>query len=136
MSKDLLTVDQVTNLILDSFLELGDSGFNIESCHQNGYSSYVIYDPELIYFSLEEKCNVIDIDEKFETDMKRYLSSLSKLYESIFYNKERITNTNGLEEFNFLTKSIKLSISFKHKPQGYGNLSTKVLVGNEKMIYH
>jgi hypothetical protein len=136
MSKDLLTVDQVTNLILDSFLELGDSGFNIESCHQNGYSSYVIYDPELIYFSLEEKCNVIDIDEKFETDMKRYLSSLSKLYESIFYNKERITNTNGLEEFNFLTKSIKLSISFKHKPQGYGNLNTKVLVGNEKMIYH
>jgi hypothetical protein len=136
MSKDLLTVDQVTNLILDSFLELGDSGFNIESCHQNGYSSYVIYDPELIYFSLEEKFNVIDIDEKFETDMKRYLSSLSKLYESIFYNKERITNTNGLEEFNFLTKSIKLSISFKHKPQGYGNLSTKVLVGNEKMIYH
>jgi len=136
MSKDLLTVDQVTNLILDSFLELGDLGFNIESCHQNGYSSYVIYDPELIYFSLEEKCNVIDIDEKFETDMKRYLSSLSKLYESIFYNKERITNTNGLEEFNFLTKSIKLSISFKHKPQGYGNLNTKVLVGNEKMIYH
>jgi len=29
MSKDLLTVDQVTNLILDSFLELGDLGFNI-----------------------------------------------------------------------------------------------------------
>jgi hypothetical protein len=133
---NLLTVDEVTNLILDCFLELGDLGFNIESCHQNGYSSYVIYDPKLIYFSLEEKCNLIEVDKDFENDMKIYLSSLSKLYDSVFYNKERIINTNGLEELNFLTKSVKLSISFRHKPQGFGNLNSKLLIGNEKMIYY
>lgn len=144
---NLLTVDEVTNLILDCFLELGDLGFNIESCHQNGYSSYVIYDPKLIYFSLDEKCwgsgrvmvencNLIEVDKHFEDNMKIYLSSLPKLYDSVFYNKERIVNTNGLEEFNFLTKSVKLSISFKHKPQGFGNLNSKLLIGNEKMIYY
>lgn len=136
MSKNLLTVDEVTNLILDSFSELADDGFNIESCHQNGYSSYVIYEPKLIYFSLEEKCNLIEVDKDFENDMRIYLSSLSKLYDSVFYNKERIINTNGLEEFNFLTKSVKLSISFRHKPQGFVNLNTKLLIGNEKMIYY
>lgn len=77
-----------------------------------------------------------EVDKDFENDMKIYLSSLSKLYDSVFYNKERIINTNGIEEFNFLTKSVKLSISFRHKPQGFGNLNTKLLIGNEKMIYY
>lgn len=133
---NLLTETEITNLILDSFLDLTDEGFHIESCHQNGYSSYVIYDPELIYFTLESNKDIREIDEDYESKMKRYLSSLSKLYDSIYYNKERIVNTKGLEDFDFKSNSSKLEISFNHQLQGFGNLSTKILVGNEKLIYY
>lgn len=133
---NLLTETEITNLILDCFLDLTDEGFHIESCHQNGYSSYVIYDPELIYFTLECNKDIRDIDEDYESKMKRYLSSLSKLYDSIYYNKERIVNTKGLEDFDFKSNSSKLQISFNHQLQGFGNLSTKILVGNEKLIYY
>ena len=134
--KNLPTLEEVNNLILDSFLELSDDGFHIESCHQNGYSSYVIYNPNLIYFNLDNRSNLIEVDEDFEKNMEIFLSSLSRVYYSFFYNKERIINTQGLENFDLMNNSARLDISFRHQPQGYGNLGTNILVGNKKMIYH
>jgi hypothetical protein len=133
----MMEIDKIDELIVDSFIELVDEGFNIEVLYQNGYCTYQIYNPELQYFNVEKGLSIDSYDERFEDDMLNYINSLSKINQHVIFNKDRIMATTGLVEFYFYINQARLEISFNNKPQGYGGLGPKLIMGCRKgLVYH
>jgi hypothetical protein len=132
----MMEIDKIDELIVDSFIELVDEGFNIEVLYQNGYCTYQIYNPELQYFNVEKGLSIDSYDERFEDDMLNYINSLSKINQHVIFNKDRIMATAGLVKFYFYTNQARLEISFNNKPQGYGGLGSKLIMGKRKGLVY
>lgn len=140
-AKSDLSVDQVDRIILNNFTELTDNGFTIEVLHQNGRSTYQIYDPEMFLYGIAhdffngepiyiEDENVI-YEKTFENIEKR-LKTLTLINNELPSIRERlIDEKTNIEEFK-LYPSARIEISVNHLNQGYKNLGSKILIGEDK----
>lgn len=139
----LISVDDLDQLIKDITYELTDNGFQLEAMHQNGYTTYQIYKPEYSRMSdvsdfLNKEKNLMKMyNDRFFDDFNIYLETMSNLNKSLVEIRDRVVGIIGLEEFS-INQIGMISISFKHKDQGYGNLGSVMLVGNgsNRVYYH
>jgi len=136
----MLEIDELNELIEDIFINLTDLGFTIEVGPQNGNTTYQIYNSDIhLYGSSSDllsgkyvdlKYRYLDIDI-FTKELDTYLKSMDKVNKELTYIKQKIESISGLKKFNFIPPC-RLEISFNHKPQGFGNLRSYVLVGSDK----
>ena len=141
----MLEVDNLGDLIIDTFINLIDQGFSIEVLHQNGNATYQIYNPEINLWSKSSEFTTgsylnlnyeLFESERFKNEMSIYIETINYLNEELFYIRDRIINIAGLKKFQLIPPA-RIEISIDHINQGFNNLGGKFLTGsNNNPVYY